>query len=182
MLSLGNAFDEPELRAFDARVRRLLGADEEPPRYVAELKIDGLAISLRYERGPLRPGCHARRRHDRRGRHGQPAHHRGHPGAPGGAADAGGPGRGVHAQGRVRAHQRRARGGRPAAVRQSAQQRRRIAAPDRPAGDRRAGGCRRGSTSSSRTAPDGAAVDRAPVRCARPAGGAGLPGRAQPPA
>lgn len=53
MLSLGNAFDHDELRAFDARVRKGLGlADEdEPPRYVAELKIDGLAISLRYEAG-----------------------------------------------------------------------------------------------------------------------------------
>jgi DNA ligase (NAD+) len=51
MLSLGNAFSEDELRAFDTRVRRLLGTDEPSPRYVAELKIDGLAISLRYERG-----------------------------------------------------------------------------------------------------------------------------------
>jgi DNA ligase (NAD+) len=51
MLSLGNAFSEEELRAFDARVRRLLGPDEPAPSYVAELKIDGLAISLRYERG-----------------------------------------------------------------------------------------------------------------------------------
>ena len=53
MLSLGNAFDDDELRAFDARVRKGLGLapDDEPPRYVAELKIDGLAISLRYERG-----------------------------------------------------------------------------------------------------------------------------------
>ena len=53
MLSLSNAFDEEELRAFDARVRRGLGlsVDDEAPRYVAELKIDGLAISLRYEAG-----------------------------------------------------------------------------------------------------------------------------------
>jgi DNA ligase (NAD+) len=56
MLSLGNVFDEEELRAFDGRVRRGLGmppAPEPAPdlRYVAELKIDGLAISLRYERG-----------------------------------------------------------------------------------------------------------------------------------
>ena len=53
MLSLGNAFDHDELRAFDARVRKGLGLtdDDDPPRYVAELKIDGLAISLRYERG-----------------------------------------------------------------------------------------------------------------------------------
>ena len=57
MLSLGNAFDETELRAFDARVRRLLGPDEEPPSYVAELKIDGLAISLRYEAGRFVQGA-----------------------------------------------------------------------------------------------------------------------------
>jgi DNA ligase (NAD+) len=42
-------------RSFDARVRRELGlADTDPPvRYVAELKFDGLAINLRYERGLL---------------------------------------------------------------------------------------------------------------------------------
>ena len=56
MLSLGNVFDEDELRAFDQRVRRGLGLPPAPApapdlRYVAELKIDGLAISLRYERG-----------------------------------------------------------------------------------------------------------------------------------
>ncbi len=53
MLSLANAFDADELRAFDARVRRGLGLDDsEPgPAYVTELKIDGLAISLRYEQG-----------------------------------------------------------------------------------------------------------------------------------
>src|SRR6186713_1436401 len=56
MLSLANAFSHDELRAFDARVRRGLGlppAPEPAPdlRYVAELKIDGLAISLHFERG-----------------------------------------------------------------------------------------------------------------------------------
>ncbi|MBA3234519.1 MAG: NAD-dependent DNA ligase LigA, partial [Chloroflexi bacterium] len=56
MLSLSNAFSHDELRAFDTRVRKGLGlpAPPEPTpelRYVAELKIDGLAISLRYERG-----------------------------------------------------------------------------------------------------------------------------------
>ena len=51
MLSLGNAFGTEELREFDTRVRRGLGrsADDPPVRYVCELKIDGLAISLRYE-------------------------------------------------------------------------------------------------------------------------------------
>jgi DNA ligase (NAD+) len=52
MLSLGNARKLEELKEWDARVRRLLGPDEEPNlRYVTELKIDGLAVSLRYENG-----------------------------------------------------------------------------------------------------------------------------------
>jgi len=51
MLSLGNAFGADELREFDTRVRRGLGRgpDDPPVAYVCELKIDGLAISLRYE-------------------------------------------------------------------------------------------------------------------------------------
>ncbi|GAB7387752.1 NAD-dependent DNA ligase LigA [Bacillaceae bacterium] len=49
MLSLGNAFDEGELRDFDRRVRQGTGAER--VRYVCELKIDGLAVSLRYEDG-----------------------------------------------------------------------------------------------------------------------------------
>jgi DNA ligase (NAD+) len=62
MLSLSNAFSHDELRAFDARVRRGLGlaASPEPApelRYVAELKIDGLAITLRYERGRFAQGA-----------------------------------------------------------------------------------------------------------------------------
>jgi DNA ligase (NAD+) len=62
MLSLGNAFGDEELRAFDARVRRGLGlpaAPEPAPalRYVAELKIDGLAVSLRYRGGRLVRGA-----------------------------------------------------------------------------------------------------------------------------
>jgi DNA ligase (NAD+) len=62
MLSLGNAFSHDELRAFDARVRKLLElppAPEPAPEltYVAELKIDGLAISLRYEWGRFVQGA-----------------------------------------------------------------------------------------------------------------------------
>jgi len=51
MLSLGNAFGAEELREFDARVRRGLGRgpDDPPVTYDCELKIDGLAVSLRYE-------------------------------------------------------------------------------------------------------------------------------------
>jgi DNA ligase (NAD+) len=51
MLSLANVFDAEGLRAFDARVAKLAGATAS---YVCELKIDGLAMSLRYERGALR--------------------------------------------------------------------------------------------------------------------------------
>ena len=61
MLSLNNAFSHDEVRAFDARIRRLLRMAEEDAardlRYVTELKIDGLAVSLRYERGRLVQGA-----------------------------------------------------------------------------------------------------------------------------
>jgi len=62
MLSLSNAFSHDELRAFDVRVRRGLGASAAPEpaadlRYVAELKIDGLAVTLRYERGRFVQGA-----------------------------------------------------------------------------------------------------------------------------
>lgn len=56
MLSLDNAYDEADLRAFDERVRRGL-AMEGPPAYVCELKIDGLSISLTYENGRLVRGA-----------------------------------------------------------------------------------------------------------------------------
>jgi DNA ligase (NAD+) len=51
MLSLQNAFDEDEIRAFDKRARAAVGDDV---KYCAELKIDGLAISLTYEKGRLK--------------------------------------------------------------------------------------------------------------------------------
>ncbi len=50
MLSLVNAMGEEELRAFDERVRRALGADT-AIEYVAEAKLDGLAVELVYEEG-----------------------------------------------------------------------------------------------------------------------------------
>jgi len=51
MMSLDNAMDESELRAWGERVAKGLG--NEPTRFVCELKIDGLALSLRYENGSL---------------------------------------------------------------------------------------------------------------------------------
>ncbi|HYG66224.1 MAG TPA: NAD-dependent DNA ligase LigA, partial [Anaeromyxobacteraceae bacterium] len=52
MLSLGNIQTDEELDDFDARVRRLLGlADDVKVRYVAEPKLDGLAVELVYEGG-----------------------------------------------------------------------------------------------------------------------------------
>ncbi len=55
MLSLANAFDEGELRAFHKRVATLLGVSEID--YVTELKIDGAAIALTYRDGRLLHGA-----------------------------------------------------------------------------------------------------------------------------
>ncbi len=58
MLSLANAFNEEELRAFDEKVKRHLGlAEEDAVEYAAELKIDGLAISLTYDKGVFQRGA-----------------------------------------------------------------------------------------------------------------------------
>lgn len=54
MLSLDNTYSEDELRNFEARVRREL--PDEALQYVAELKIDGVALSLIYENGLLLRG------------------------------------------------------------------------------------------------------------------------------
>ncbi len=51
MLSLDNTYAEADVRAFDRRVRRWLAPDR--PQYVVEEKIDGVSVSLTYERGRL---------------------------------------------------------------------------------------------------------------------------------
>ena len=54
MLSLDNSYNIDELRAFDDRCRRL--AEGRSLEYVAELKIDGLSLSLQYDEGVLARG------------------------------------------------------------------------------------------------------------------------------
>ena len=134
-----NAFSHDELRAFDARVRKGLGlpaAPEPAPdlRYVAELKIDGLAISLRYERGRFVQGA---TRGDGTTGEDVTANLRTIAVVPARLAEPAT----LDARGEVFMPKAefarinaRARGGRPAALRQPAQQRRRLAAPDRPDG------------------------------------------------
>lgn len=54
MLSLGNAFSDEDVTDFDERLRKYLGLGaDQPLRYTAEPKIDGLSLSLRYEDGTL---------------------------------------------------------------------------------------------------------------------------------
>ena len=60
MLSLDNSYNIEDLRAFDERCRKL--ADGRAFEYVAELKIDGLSISVHYENGRARARRDARRR------------------------------------------------------------------------------------------------------------------------
>ena len=57
MLSLGNAFDDDELRAWEQRLVRLAGDDALRSGYTAELKIDGAAVSLTYTDGVLVNGA-----------------------------------------------------------------------------------------------------------------------------
>ena len=57
MLSLGNAFDDDELRAWEERLARLVGDAVREGGYVAELKIDGAAVSLTYRDGVLASGA-----------------------------------------------------------------------------------------------------------------------------
>ncbi|CAD2074034.1 NAD-dependent DNA ligase LigA [Phocicoccus pinnipedialis] len=53
MLSLGNAFNTEDLRAFDNRIRKVVNEVE----YMCELKIDGLAVSLSYDNGRFTVGA-----------------------------------------------------------------------------------------------------------------------------
>src|SRR6056297_1211644 len=54
MLSLGNAFNDEDITDFDERIRRYLGMGADAAlHYTSEPKIDGLSLSLRYERGKL---------------------------------------------------------------------------------------------------------------------------------
>lgn len=55
MLSLANSYSEVEIREFDRRIRNLLG--NEAPKYVAELKFDGVAIALKFRDGVFAQGA-----------------------------------------------------------------------------------------------------------------------------
>jgi DNA ligase (NAD+) len=57
MLSLGNAFNDDELRQWAERLTRLVGDDAASSGYSAELKIDGAAVSLTYRDGVLVTGA-----------------------------------------------------------------------------------------------------------------------------
>ncbi len=53
MRSLANAFEDAEVEAFDRRIREIIELEKGEVEYVAEPKLDGLAVSLRYEAGWL---------------------------------------------------------------------------------------------------------------------------------
>jgi DNA ligase (NAD+) len=57
MISLGNAFGADELGEWEERIARLVGEDARRAGYVAELKIDGAAVSLTYKHGVLVMGA-----------------------------------------------------------------------------------------------------------------------------
>ena len=64
MLSLGNAFDDEDVKDFDTSIRKYLGLSTDSSLdYTAEPKIDGLSLALRYEQGQL---VHAATRGDGR--------------------------------------------------------------------------------------------------------------------
>ena len=71
MLSVDNTYSAEELREFDGRVRR--GLNNAAFDYLADPKIDGVAVTLRYEKRAIRGRRDARRRPDRRRHHAKPA-------------------------------------------------------------------------------------------------------------
>ena len=92
MLSLANARDEDELRAWGKRVERgleRLDIEGKKIRFVTEPKVDGLAISLTYENGVLTRGATRGDGPDRRGGDPEPAHDEVGPAADQGRARAG---------------------------------------------------------------------------------------------
>ena len=56
MLSIGNTYNDDEIRDFDRKIHDMLGHDREYA-YVVELKIDGVAVSLRYKESLLKLGA-----------------------------------------------------------------------------------------------------------------------------
>ena len=133
MLSIDNTYNYDELREWDARVRKGLNPGE-PVRYVVELKVDGVAVSLRYEEGQFVLG--ATRGDGERGDditanlrtvREIPLMLARRPPCP-----ARGPRRGLHDQLRAGPAQRAAPGGRRDAVRQPAELDRRLAQAARP--------------------------------------------------
>src|SRR5439155_24713126 len=57
MISLGNAFTETELAEWEERIARLVGDEARRAGFVDELKIDGTAVSLKYENGVFVTGA-----------------------------------------------------------------------------------------------------------------------------
>ena len=143
MLSLSNAMDAAEMREFDNRIKRMLKSDADI-EYVAEVKLDGLAVELVYQDGHLIGGSTRGDGVNGEGITPESTDHQEYPAAPdasGARRDAvavGSPRRSDHSAQGLRAAQRRARAGRRAAVRESAQRRGRFAAPARSGNHRRA--------------------------------------------
>ena len=112
MLSLANVRSAEELRAWVQRMRNHLAREgiEEPEfEFVAEPKIDGLAMSLLYRDGRFERGATRGQRRGRRGRHPQHPDDRVDPAAPGDGRPAGagrGPRRGLHVAAGLRRAQR----------------------------------------------------------------------------
>ncbi len=78
MLSLANALDAEEMVEFDKRIKRLLRNDADI-EYVAEVKLDGLAVELVYEHGQLKVGSTRGDGYNGEDVTPEPAHHQEHP-------------------------------------------------------------------------------------------------------